>query len=63
MKLDPIKAGLVAYAICALLTFGYSYNRDYEVPKSSNMNPLRAFMCAVVWPAYLSKVAFERMRP
>lgn len=55
-------SAFAAYLIAFLLTFGYSFNRDYDKEAVSGINTIRAFLCAVGWPAYLSKIAFEGVR-
>jgi uncharacterized membrane protein YccC len=59
-----IIAAIVAYLIGFVLTFGFAYNHDYEQPgQFFDPNIGRAMFCAVAWPIYLSKVAFEGIRP
>lgn len=62
MKINKFKTAMISYVIGALLTFGYSYNRDYD-HSAPDLNAMRAYLCAMVWPAYVSKVAFEGLRP
>lgn len=57
---------LAVYALGFVLTFGFSFNHDYDVPTNNwekSDNAFRALCSALVWPAYLSKVAFEGARP
>jgi hypothetical protein len=50
---------LIGYAVIAVLTYGLSYNIDYEQPKNNiDMNGPRAMMCSMFWPFYLSQKAF-----
>ncbi|MGL4754418.1 MAG: hypothetical protein ACRCXB_18750 [Aeromonadaceae bacterium] len=58
-----------AYALVAILTFGYSYNADYQQPgensivSSGELNGARALLCGAMWPAYWAVSAFEWARP
>lgn len=67
--MDFQKIIVFAYACAALITFGYSYNADYEaVGKNSivtggEINGARAFLCGVAWPAYWTVNAFKGVRP
>lgn len=59
-----IIAATSVYFVGFILTFGYAYNHDYEQPgEFFDPNIGRAMFCAAAWPIYLSKVAFESIRP
>lgn len=57
--------GFLSYLLIGLLTFGASYNLDYDPPKrlSGDMNSLRAAACGILWPAYWAQVGFRFLRP
>jgi hypothetical protein len=62
MKLEH---GIIAYAICSVITFGVSFNFDYEHPRSeldSGSNTARAFVSAMVWPMYISYALTKGLR-
>lgn len=56
-----------AYAVIALLTFGYSYNVDWrpgnQVIAEEEINTGRAFIAATWWPVYWTVKAFGKLRP
>lgn len=54
-------AVLAAYLVAAIITFGFSYNHDYD-ESIAGLNGHRALLCGVFWPLYFSKVAFEGYR-
>lgn len=64
MKDKYLVAGCAFYVFMVIVVFGYSFNRDYEVETaySHGANGFRALLCAMAWPMYLSKVAFEGSR-
>lgn len=55
----------LSYLLCATLTFGASYNLDYDPPKSKDgdLNSLRAAACGAFWPVYWTQVSFRFLRP
>lgn len=55
---------LTAYIFIGMLTFGYSYNKEYnlkaEIPVADAT--FTAFGCSIVWPLYLSVKLFQGVR-
>lgn len=66
--MDFHKIVVCAYACAALLTFGYSYNADYEsagknsIVTSEEINASRALVSGAMWPAYWAVSAFQGVR-
>lgn len=57
--------GIIAYAICAVITFGVSFNLDYEPPRNeydSGSNAARAFVSGMLWPMYISYAITKGLR-
>jgi hypothetical protein len=57
------------YLLVALLTFGYTFNADYEESKNPSwvsteeINLYNAFGCGMFWPMYWTVKAFKPLRP
>jgi hypothetical protein len=64
MKPSPAQAA-IAYVTAAVLCFGASYNLDYQPGHSLEKadNTMRAAICGMLWPFWLSAKAFEGLRP
>lgn len=65
---NKIIAAFVVYGLLGLLTFGYSYNADYRLPRSDfstaeEVNFAGASIAGMGWPLYWVIVAFKPMRP
>lgn len=61
------RAILVAYVVVGMVTFGYSYNADYQTPKSpfvaaEELNGARAVAAGMIWPLYWMVQAFRSHR-
>jgi hypothetical protein len=65
MKDKTIVRLVVAYALMAVITYGHSWNTNYEYNDQKRMDilPLESFLCAACWPLYWSAQAFKPLRP
>ena len=64
MKNKHIEFLILAYVFCAAVTFGVSFNLDYEqpTPYTESMNTSRALISAAVWPLYVSYALTKGLR-
>lgn len=57
----------VLYAMAGIVTFGYSYNADFEEGnqfiRSGEINSARALLCGMMWPLYWTVEGFKGVRP
>lgn len=55
------------YLVGVLLTFGYSFNADYQpgnqFVSGAERNTVAALLAAGAWPLYWSVTAFRGLRP
>ena len=60
-----ITRGFLSYLVIFIITFGFSYNLDYEEPKPMMLstNTGRALFCGMFWPFYWVEFSTRGLRP